>query len=216
MSKAVMLSIRPKWCEKIASGEKTIEVRKSRPKITTPFRCYIYCTKDRHLTFCRGKRYCYADDHTHNAFDIPCNGTIIGEFMCNRVDTYDDDTIFSFRHEDYARWNDFGLDSACMHPEDFQNYADGKWLYGWHISDLKIYDKPAADVAPVVHGVWIPVHESEISGWNPEVAGIDPIDGYICSACKNEAVYDCNDKFVLSDYCPRCGARMDGDSDALD
>lgn len=70
---------------------------------------------------------------------------------------------------------------------------------------------PAADVAPVVHGVWIPVHESEISGWNSEVAGIDPIDGYICSACKNEAVYDCNDKFVLSDYCPWCGARMGGD-----
>lgn len=74
-------------------------------------------------------------------------------------------------------------------------------------------DMPAADVAPVVHGVWIPVHESEISGWNPEVAGIDPIDGYICSACKNEAIYDCNDKFVLSDYCPNCGARMDGGSD---
>lgn len=68
-----------------------------------------------------------------------------------------------------------------------------------------------ADVAPVVHGVWIPVYESEISGWNPEIAGIDPIDGYICSACKNEAVYDCNDKFVLSDYCPWCGARMGGD-----
>lgn len=74
-------------------------------------------------------------------------------------------------------------------------------------------DMPAADVAPVVHGVWIPVHESEISGWNPEVAGIDPIGGYICSACKNEAIYDCNDKFVLSDYCPNCGARMDGDAE---
>lgn len=74
-----------------------------------------------------------------------------------------------------------------------------------------LYNLPAADVAPVVHGVWIPVHESEISGWNPEVAGIDPIGGYICSACKNEAVYDCNDKFVLSDYCPNCGARMGGD-----
>lgn len=72
---------------------------------------------------------------------------------------------------------------------------------------------PATDVAPVMHGVWIPVHESEISGWNPEVAGIDPIGGYICSACKNEAVYDCNDKFVLSDYCPWCGAKMDGGSD---
>ena len=77
-----------------------------------------------------------------------------------------------------------------------------------------IWKAPAADVAPVVHGVWIPVHESEISGWNPEVAGIDPIAGYICSACKNEAVYDCNDKFVLSDYCPWCGARMDGGADS--
>lgn len=74
-------------------------------------------------------------------------------------------------------------------------------------------DCPLPDAVPVVHGVWIPVHESEISGWNPEVAGIDPIGGYICSACKNEAIYDCNDKFVLSDYCPNCGARMDGDDD---
>lgn len=45
MSKTVMLSIRPKWCEKIASGEKTIEVRKTRPKLDMPFRCYIYCTQ---------------------------------------------------------------------------------------------------------------------------------------------------------------------------
>ena len=45
MSKAVMLSIRPKWVEKIASGEKTIEVRKTRPKLETPFKCYIYCTR---------------------------------------------------------------------------------------------------------------------------------------------------------------------------
>lgn len=120
MSKAVMLSIRPKWCEKIASGEKTIEVRKTRPKLETPFKCYIYCTQS----------------------GVALGAKVIGEFTCDRIDEYDDDTIFSFRHEDYARWNDFGLDRACMHPEDFQNYADGKWLYGWHISDLKIYDKP--------------------------------------------------------------------------
>lgn len=44
MSKAVMLSIRPKWCEKIISGEKTIEVRKTRPKLETSFKCYVYCT----------------------------------------------------------------------------------------------------------------------------------------------------------------------------
>lgn len=125
MSKAVMLSVRPKWCEKIASGEKTIEVRKTKPKLETPFKCYIYCTQSGVALGAWGK-----------------HGKVIGEFTCDRIDEYDDDTIFSFRHEDYARWNDFGLDRACMHPEDFQNYADGKWLYGWHISDLKIYDTP--------------------------------------------------------------------------
>lgn len=73
-----------------------------------------------------------------------------------------------------------------------------------------ISEIPAANVAPVVHGLWMPVHESEMTGWDPAVAGRDPIGGYICSVCKEEAVYDCNDEFVLSDYCPNCGARMDG------
>lgn len=71
----------------------------------------------------------------------------------------------------------------------------------------------SADVAPVVHGLWMPVYESEMTGWNPAVAGRDPIGGYICSACKEEAVYDCNDKFVLSNYCPHCGARMEGSNE---
>ena len=46
--KAVLISIRPEWCAKIASGEKTIEVRKTRPKLETPFKCYIYCTLPRY------------------------------------------------------------------------------------------------------------------------------------------------------------------------
>lgn len=48
----LMLSIKPKWCELIASGRKTIEVRKTRPKLETPFKCYIYCTKDKGIS-CR-------------------------------------------------------------------------------------------------------------------------------------------------------------------
>lgn len=69
----------------------------------------------------------------------------------------------------------------------------------------------------VVHGLWIPIRESEMTGWQPELAGRDPIGGYVCSACKEESVFDCNDKFVLSNYCPNCGAKMDGgDGDAAD
>lgn len=69
----------------------------------------------------------------------------------------------------------------------------------------------AVDAVPVVRGLWMPIYESEMTGWDPEIAGCDPIGGYICSICKEEAVYDCNDKFVLSNYCPNCGARMSED-----
>ena len=48
--KSVLMSIRPKWCNLIASGKKTIEVRKTKPNIETPFKCYIYCTSVKNLT----------------------------------------------------------------------------------------------------------------------------------------------------------------------
>lgn len=50
---------------------------------------------------------------------------------------------------------------------------------------------PAADVAPVVHGRWIPFH-SKISG-----------DIQYCSACEIGFA-------AKADYCPHCGAKMDG------
>lgn len=87
---------------------------------------------------------------------------------------------------------------TLLTPEEFAEY---------------LYELPAADVAPVVYGLWMPIRESEMTGWDPAVAGRDPIGGYICSACKEEAVYDCNDEFVLSKYCPNCGAKMDGGAD---
>lgn len=129
--KAVLISIRPEWVEKILAGKKTLEVRKNRPKLETPFKCYIYRTKGTVPHIINGEWV-----------QMEVGGTIIAEFTCDRIDEYDDDTISSYQHEDYARWNDFDLDRACMNPEDFQNYANGKWLYGWHISNLKIYDDP--------------------------------------------------------------------------
>lgn len=71
---------------------------------------------------------------------------------------------------------------------------------------------PAADVAPVKCGFWKPISESEMTGFNPKFAGRDPIAGYKCSNCGDEAIFSCNDEFVLSDYCPNCGADMRGDN----
>lgn len=42
MAKAVLISIRPEWVEKIANGRKTIEVRKTKPYLSTPFKCYMW------------------------------------------------------------------------------------------------------------------------------------------------------------------------------
>lgn len=43
--KKVLLSVHPKWCELIFNGKKTIEVRRTRPKLEPPFEVLVYCTK---------------------------------------------------------------------------------------------------------------------------------------------------------------------------
>lgn len=129
MSKAVMLSIRPKWCEKIASGKKTIEVRKTRPKLQTPFKCYIYCTMDHlYISVSCGE----LDKLNYRTNTVGrCNGKVIGEFTCDRI--YE---LAPLNHapDDVEK-------QACLTREEIVNYLKGTG-YGWHISDLKIYDKP--------------------------------------------------------------------------
>lgn len=118
--KSVLISIRPKWCEKIASGEKTIEVRKTRPKLQTPFRVYIYRTKGTVPHITNGKWV-----------QMEVGGTVIGEFTCDR--------IYGLAPLNHAP--DDVEQQACLTREEIVRYLKGVG-YGWHISDLKIYDKP--------------------------------------------------------------------------
>lgn len=126
--KAVLISIRPKWCEKIISGEKTIEVRKTRPKLNPPFKCYIYCTlpKYPHEDF-------IATDYPRPQFYG--GGKVIGEFTCNRVTNLFSNSIFWLDEDDVLH--------TCLSAAETRKYANGaRGLYGWHISNLKIYDTP--------------------------------------------------------------------------
>ena len=151
MSKAALISIRPKWCEKIASGTKTIEVRKTRPKMDTPFKCYIYCTLQGCNEFFRvdlgrdvakWNRGKWADR----------KGKVIGEFICDRIDwiTRVGYTGIPGLVEtcicDAAtmRTSPVGglLNAACLTSKmlnDYLAWGDG---YGWHVTDLRIYDVP--------------------------------------------------------------------------
>lgn len=144
MPKAVLISIRPKWCELIASGEKTIEVRKTRPNIETPFVVYIYETK------ARSDMPTFIDEDGH----VLCKGRgqVIGEFVCDEIKTYPADDLVGAEDLDgtiitepkdgvFAYWIPEEKET-CLAYEEILAYGNGKTLYGWHISGLKIYDKP--------------------------------------------------------------------------
>ena len=140
--KSILISIRPKWVGEIASGKKTIEVRKTAPKCEVPFKCYIYCTFPKKPVYTL-----WLNRGTENKF--LADGKVIGEFICDKVDK-----IIPLRHTyydyiglpianviEYGIWND-DLAQMCLKKKEIDNYGKGKMLYGWHISDLKIYDKP--------------------------------------------------------------------------
>ena len=127
MSKAVLISIRPKWVEKIASGDKTIEVRKTRPKMDTPFKCYIYCTQGDDKRRLRGSW-----------------GRVIGEFTCDRI--YELETkvrggSYYVKGEDWLTACEVAQQS-CLTLKDMHGYLHAQKGYGWHITNLRIYDAP--------------------------------------------------------------------------
>ena len=148
MAKAVLISIRPEWCEKIANGWKTIEVRKTKPYLETPFKCYIYCTNTRPFLVCgdvfRGDWFTeftrlsgYGRAEADRIWDV-FNGHVAGEFVCDRVETIKAAT------EPYGIYDvddDFVKQTGLVNGA-LWDYGHGKTLYGWHISDLKIYDTP--------------------------------------------------------------------------
>lgn len=128
--KAVLISIQPKWCELIASGEKLVEVRKTKPKIETPFKCYIYETQGRTETP-------FVDEDGHHIFKG--RGQVIGEFVCDQIDE------IGYSPEMHGKYisdiDDIHYVSCIDFEQMFDYLADG-YGYGWHISDLVIYDKP--------------------------------------------------------------------------
>ena len=126
MVRAVLISIQPKWCELIASGKKTVEVRKTRPKLEPPFKAYIYCT--------------IGDGAKGDILPqsrVTC-GKVIGEFMCDEIfpiRVFENGSI-----QDYVRYS---MERSCVPYDVIADYIrKDKTGCGWHISDLVIYANP--------------------------------------------------------------------------
>ena len=161
MSKAVLISIQPKWCELIAKGIKTVEVRKTKPKLEAPFKCYIYCTKESY----KGKYLHTSNQHGkllfwHNPNDTiitvqpeeydytayACGGKVVGEFVCDKVIKTCGWRLRGNTQQCAKRTTDEEAfpELACLTIDEIVKYAgsENREVCGWHISDLKIYDKP--------------------------------------------------------------------------
>lgn len=148
--KAVLLSIRPEWCKKILSGEKTVEVRRTCPVHGTPFKAYIYCTL-------AGSDSLFMDVLNR---DVAAwnrggwpekRGRVIGEFTCKKITgithvgetgSWEPASLYVMAPGSYYKPADELLEAACMSKETAEKYLKGRDGCGWHISDLKVYDNP--------------------------------------------------------------------------
>lgn len=130
--KSVLLSVRPMWCRAIASGEKTLEIRKNKPNLETPFKCYIYCTGDPTGWKNFGHK-------TTREFLSSCGaGKVIGEFTCDSIIRFD------VPYPAFQSQLDHKIieESLCSYYM-LHRYAYHNDLYGWRISQLTIYDEPS-------------------------------------------------------------------------
>jgi predicted transcriptional regulator len=130
--KSVLISIKPKWCELIASGEKIAEIRKSKPKIYEPFKCYIYETKG-----------IYKPKGSNHFFQG--QGKVVGEFVCGGIKPLMNIAVDNWEHLKGSSF-DFEkhivTDCALLTEEELHQYANGKSCYAWQIEKLVIYEKP--------------------------------------------------------------------------
>jgi len=152
--KSVMISIKPYWVFLIIAKtmgwnidkEKTVEVRKTYPQDDEWDKVgKIYCTKDKKSFNHIPKKY--------QPFMEKFLGKVIGEFVCDRIDTIRKrgiDDNFDYCYLSLDKWGNDDIEpeitavkNSCVLRDDLNDYGkNSRMLYGWHISNLKLYDKP--------------------------------------------------------------------------
>ena len=134
--KNIITSVSPYLCGKIASGDCKILVKKSTPK-EVPFRVYIYCTKTKNKWSLCDYEGAYQNSEGEIVY---AQQHVIGEFICDRV--YNIDYLPKEYEGNPSQFSEFICNNSCLSFEQIIEYKKGKTIYGWHITDLKLYDKP--------------------------------------------------------------------------
>lgn len=143
------MSIHPKYCSLIASGKKTIEIRKTIPKLKTPFKVYVYCTKEKTKkeSLILGPFGSLQTGGIENDLTYKLNGSIIGEFTCDKIYKIDKDSVDFFYKTDIETIyfeeakKKLNLDT-CVSPEELSEYMNHRQVNGLHVTQFILYEKP--------------------------------------------------------------------------
>lgn len=158
--KKILLVVHPKWCKMIFNGKKTIEVRRTRPKLEPPFEVLVYETKGQFIKSVKGACTTYGYGR----------GKVIGSFICDKITRYesefwDDDTYERIQEpwepSDFAEYGEYEYDTigengefygkgielskqSCLSWNELRSYVGQglKDFYCWHITEPKLFDKP--------------------------------------------------------------------------
>ena len=134
--KAIMISIKPEFVQKILNGNKTIEILKTKPSCEIPCKVYIYCTKG------KSDKDSLVVSHSLPAImPYRANERVVAEFTLNKVDILERDLNDWLPKNRYDISNEL-LKDINLNQEQLWNCGQGKTLYAWYIDNLKIYDKP--------------------------------------------------------------------------
>lgn len=120
----MLMPIRPDWVEKILSGEKTVELRKRLPDLEKlnwkePFQVIVYCSQRRKL---------WTAEHGNIA------GKVVAEFTCDKIKRVYD--------KDRRKINREAIEEACVSIQQLEEYAQGAAVFGYHISNVQVYERP--------------------------------------------------------------------------
>ena len=168
--KKVLISIKPRWCEMIFNGKKTIEVRRNYLlQVNPPFAVLVYCTmpKERwrvgHQIFHNDTLYTLPTGElkTGDALELRAdwlgkynednflNGKVIGSFVCDEIYAF-----FPWGAGIACEDIDGNLipalkvcEETCLTGDEIYKYLLGNGNetfegYGWHITEPKLFDKP--------------------------------------------------------------------------
>ena len=153
--RAIMKSVSPRICEKVANGDCTILVSKTVPKFDLPFKGYICCTNAKPYLYREAnppfELFLDSDLYEGNGYDDRLfSGKVIGDFICDEIIEWQYDSGHQYYVEypddctSYFPYLKCHSEATGLKCSEIEKLGKGKPLYGLHISDLKIYDKPKA------------------------------------------------------------------------